>query len=246
MKTTRLIVATVATFVALHASCQRALAQSNTYSMNIVGYVNTPFVAGGNLFSNPLSAATNRLSSLFLWGAPAGTTVSLWDYLSESYTQTSTYNGSAWSVNLTLNPGTGALLTTPAAFTNTFVGNVVYTPGPPPNNDILPSTVFVEVAGMHLLASATPVSYPGSGYSAFDVIIGRAPRNGEQFIWLNEQTQTYHTTTYYTGTGWDNGEPVLGVGDAAFFNVLPVPEPTAISLMLVGALVLGAMRRRTR
>src|SRR5437879_6035335 len=42
-----------------------AVAQSNVFSLNIVGYVNTPLTTGFNLIANPLDKGTNDLNSLF-------------------------------------------------------------------------------------------------------------------------------------------------------------------------------------
>jgi len=237
MKAIRLI-AGVAVVATLFASQPKAAAQ---YSQNIVGYVNVPFRPGENLFCNPLSAATNTLSGIF-GAVPNGTSVSLWDYLSGGYAQTSTYNNGSWSVNLTLNPGTGALLTTFSLFTNTFVGNALINFGA--GNQPVPITSFGGQPGVHLLSSVSPIGFPSEGFTAFEVIIGRAPLNGEQFTWLDEFSQTYHTTTYHTGTGWDNGEPTMNVGDSAFFNIGPVPEPSTFALTFVGAATLVFLRRR--
>jgi hypothetical protein len=241
MGTLRALLALITVGVAF-ASTHLAQAQ-NTYSLNIVGYVNTIFRPGENLFGNPLDKGTNTLSSLF-FAPPSGTTVSLWDSGSMTYNQSSTYNAGSWSLDLTLFPGTGARLTTGNTFTNTFVGNVVATYGPPPANEILPATLFNGAPGLHLLSSVSPFGYPGT-YEAFDVIVGRAPITGDQFTWLDELTQTYHTTTYNATLGlWDNGQPVLGAGEAAFFNVMAVPEPSVTALLLVGAGILGLLRRK--
>ncbi len=50
---------------ALAAGAVSSMAQSNVYSLNIVGYVNVPLVTGFNLIANPLDNGTNDLASLF-------------------------------------------------------------------------------------------------------------------------------------------------------------------------------------
>src|SRR5215204_2096073 len=45
--------------------------QSNTYSVNIVGYVSIYFLPGDNLFGNPLDNTPNNLATLFP-SAPVG------------------------------------------------------------------------------------------------------------------------------------------------------------------------------
>jgi hypothetical protein len=103
-----------------------AVAQSNVYSLNIVGYVNTTIGAGANLIANPLDNGTNDLNSLFP-GAGFGDIVYFWN---GSAFQSSTYLGS-WSAippattDPVLAPGTGVFYIAGAPFTNTFVGNVL-------------------------------------------------------------------------------------------------------------------------
>jgi hypothetical protein len=77
----------------------------------------------------------------------------------------------------------------------------------------------------------------------FEAIIGRTPHNGEQVTTLNPLTQTYTTTTFLGGV-WNNGDPVLPIGQAAMFNIGPVPEPSALGLLLAGLGVTGIARRR--
>jgi hypothetical protein len=104
----------------LAAGIATTLAQSNVYSLNVVGYVNVPIRNGFTLLANPLNAATNDLNTLFP-NAGFGDTV----YLnSGGGFSSSTYFGS-WSPNLALPPGQGAFYSSGAAATNTFVGEVM-------------------------------------------------------------------------------------------------------------------------
>ena len=87
-----------------------------------------------------------------------------------------------------------------------------------------------------------------SGSDIFLNILGRLPNNGEQITTLDPATQTYQTATYSETVlpGWDLFI-TLGVGQAAFLNVGPVPEPSTISLALVGGVLLWRqIRRRSR
>lgn len=207
------------------------------------GYVNHLFLPGQNLFANPLSSGANSIGGL-IPTAPNGTTVSLWDALTSGYNLTSTYSGGAWSVNLTINPGTGALLTTTSPFTNTFVGDVVGLVLGPGDVPLPPAPLDLE-PGTYLLGSVPPIGLSDGTYPAFLYVLGRAPRHGEAFSWLDELTQTWHTTTYNSVTGqWDNGSPTLGVSEAAFFTVVAVPEPSAFALVTLGAAVLLRFARR--
>jgi hypothetical protein len=97
--------------------------------------------------------------------------------------------------------------------------------------------------GLHLLSCPVPLEI-----ATFQQVVGRDPLNGEWVETLNEATQTYAITTFHTGIGWDNGEPALGVGQAAFFNFGPVlvPEPSVLALASLGAVTLFRFGRNCR
>lgn len=257
MKKRQLLLASVAVLSLLAANTN-----AQVTSQNILGYVNFTFQPGDNWFGNPLDfhpdptsgyANDNALSNL-IPSAPVGTTVSLWNSTSDSFGPASTWNGSQWSTDLTLNPGTGALLDTPTLFTNTFVGQVLnldgsianlanlLTNGPPP---------FAGPNGAYLLSSMAPIALSGdvfsptnNEFSVFESIIGRAPQNGEQVTILDLLTQSTTTSTF-SGSAWDI-DPVLGIGEAALFNLGPVPEPSCVGLLLVGLGTLNFTRRRSQ
>jgi hypothetical protein len=105
---------------ALAAGALTTMAQSNVYSLNIVGYVNTPLAAGFNLISNPLDNGTNDLNSLF---PNANIPDTVYAYSGGTF-QISTFTGS-WSPDLTTVPGGGIFYSATSPYTNTFVGNVL-------------------------------------------------------------------------------------------------------------------------
>jgi hypothetical protein len=105
---------------AVAAGTVASMAQSNVYSLNIVGYVNTPLVSGFNLIANPLDNGTNSLSSLF---PAAGFGDTVFQFVNGAFVS-STYLG-AWAPDLVSPPGGGVFYQASAAFTNTFVGNVL-------------------------------------------------------------------------------------------------------------------------
>ena len=118
-----------------------AVAQSNVYSLNIVGYVNYTIGTGFNLIANPLDNGTNDLNSLFP-GAGFGDTI----YTYNGTFTPSTFLGS-WSPDPVILPGTGIFYSASAAFTNTYVGNV------------LTGTLNNPIpAGLSLKASQAPVA----------------------------------------------------------------------------------------
>jgi|WetSurMetagenome_2_1015567.scaffolds.fasta_scaffold222425_1 hypothetical protein len=228
-----------------------ATASAQVYSSNIVGYVNTVLQSGYNWIGNPLDNPPNQLSAL-VPTAPDGTTVSLWNSTLNLFTPTVTFNtGFGWSSDLTLNPGTGFQLDTTSPFTNTFVGNVLDFNGSGWGGGVMPSP-FAGPSGLYLLSSKAPVALSGdvfnpglSQFSVFLSIIGRNPLAGESVTTLDPLTQTYFTTTW-NGSAWDNGAPTLAVGQAAMFNIGPVPEPSTLGLLALGLGVLGVIRRRRR
>jgi len=206
-----------------------------------VGYVNHGFGSGPSLFSNPLLASPdNTLGSLFSPSVvPDGTTISLWNPATLSFDTSSTFNSGAWSVNFTLDPGTGARLTAPSPFTNTFVGTVLNHDGTISSGGFpfpLPP-VYSGPNGLFLLSDKTPM--PSTGNDIFLNILGRAPIVGEQVLTLTT------TSTYLGGGSWDVA-PTLSVSGAVFLNVGPVvvPEPATAALALLGVVLLGKFRRR--
>lgn len=102
------------------AACTLTATAQNVYSLNIVGYVNTPLSTGFNLIANPLDNGTNDLNSLF---ANAGFGDAVYQFSGGSFTS-STFFGS-WSPDLTTKPGQGIFYQAGGPFTNTFVGNVM-------------------------------------------------------------------------------------------------------------------------
>jgi hypothetical protein len=238
-------------------------AQAPEARASSIGFANTTFQPGANLFGNPLNASVNDLNTLFPT-APDGTVISLWDASSLQFSQSSVFAAGGWSMNLTLAPGTGAALTTPGLFTQTFVGEVLNASGGPLTGigsgiDIRPPAPFGGADGLYLFSSLLPVTYPftssadssppNTTFNAFDLIVGRAATAGESVTRLDRTTQTYFTTTF-DGVDWDNGAPGLAIGEAAFFNIGPVtvPEPSTLGLCMFGILGLLGVRfwRRKR
>jgi len=218
---------------------------TNVVSINVVGYINLTLYPGDNLIANQLNfysaGQTNRINDV-LRNVPVGTTFTTWDFATQSFVLLSSFNGTNWSINYQFDLSQGALVHCPALATNTFVGDVV------PYSNLTPEfggPVWQPnyADGIHLLSSPVPVAAQIS--TNFYYVTGRAPRQGESVTFLDPATQTYLISTYDSLNGWDNGDPILGVGRSAWFNLGPVsvPEPGTLSLLLLPALALA--RRKT-
>ena len=86
-----------------------AIASAQTYSSNVVGYVNVDLVPGWNMIANPLSAATNTLE---LITAPVGSVA--YKFVNGSYlgaTRLTDELGDYWDpMDISFNPGEGVFV----------------------------------------------------------------------------------------------------------------------------------------
>ena len=241
------------TLVTTFASLLLAITANAQGSLNIVGYYNLGIRPGNNLIANQLSNSNNTLNAIFSPTTPVGSTFTRWDPVAQQFAPVSTYlgAGSGWSINYSFNFGEGGVLTSPIMWTNTFVGEVTHA------YDVDTGVLNWHPNypdGLHLLSSPLPLT------AAIDInftnAIGRLPQNGEWVAILDPATQLYTFTTFHTGSGWDNGDPVLGIGQSAWFDLggaLPanlssipmVPEPGAVTLASAVIATL-LIRRRAR
>lgn len=102
-------------------------AQSNVYSVNVVGYVNVTVPANGyKLIANPLNATNNTIGSL-LPSVPANTLFYKYNGGYTSYQFDEFDLSWAPNANATLNPGEGGFIrnVTGTPMTLTFVGEVL-------------------------------------------------------------------------------------------------------------------------
>jgi len=204
------------------------------YSQNIVGYMTLSFYAGDNLFANQLDQSNNTLNTILQSGVPQGVTFTEWDFVAQQFLPVSTYNtSSGWSINYTLSFGQGGLLNAPSDFTNIFAG--IVWPGLNPLGPFVPP--LVTDSGLLLLSSYVPYTN-----STFYDVVGRDPQNGESVTMLDALSQTSTTTTFDNGA-WDNGDPSLDLGQSAFFNLEPTPEPEILTLFGAGIFTPLAFRR---
>src|SRR5579859_7839113 len=116
------------------AGALSSMAQSNVYSLNIVGYVNVTLTNGGSgftLFANQLdfdgTGTNNTLNNVLSTNMPNNTTVYKFNPSTGGYTASSYVTGIGWLPDgtATLNPGEGAFINVPTTATVTLVGNVL-------------------------------------------------------------------------------------------------------------------------
>jgi hypothetical protein len=225
------------TLITTFASLLLAITATAQGSLNIVGYYNLSIRPGNNLIANQLSNSNNTLNAIFNPTTPVGSTFTRWDPVAQQFAPVSTYTGpgSGWTINYSFNFGEGGLLTSPISWTNTFVGEVTHA------FDVDTGVLNWHPNypnGLHLLSSPIPLTAPID--INFTNAVGRLPQNGEWVAILDPLTQLYTFTTFHTGSGWDNGDPVLSFGQSAWFDLggglaanlssIPmVPEPGAVT-----------------
>jgi len=110
------------------------MAQSNVYSLNVVGYVNKSFLNQNFVLTcNPLDQPTNSLKALFP-APPDNTQIWTWNDAQQKFdaeisgiVPTYSVGSGTWIPEQTLAPGKGFFVVggdSSGSFTNTYVGNV--------------------------------------------------------------------------------------------------------------------------
>src|SRR5215472_12747397 len=97
---------------ALAAGVVSSMAQSNVYSLNVVGYVNVPMKGGinFNLLANPLLNANNDITNLYTTAASDGDQIFTWNAAIQDLGATVyTYSIAThtWDGNRLMKPGEG-------------------------------------------------------------------------------------------------------------------------------------------
>jgi hypothetical protein len=242
MRTKTLLIASAALAAGILTS------SAQTYSQNIVGYVNQLVIGGQyNMMVNPLSSgATNGANEVFNGNGavpfpgylPDGTQIFQWNgstYVISTYDTglgidaNNWYNGdeSAVAPTPSVKPGQGFFLAPPVTFTNTYVGTVVVNIGQSTNN-------VLTGGSYNMVGSLIPVAGVVSNAN-----INFYPPDGTQLFQWNGAT--FFISTYDTGLGidannWYNGDesataptPVIGVGEG-YFIAPPSPYTWTESL----------------
>jgi len=189
---------------ALAAGVATSMAQSNVYSLNVVGYVNVTTTGGGNfnLIANPLNNTNNSITNLFSV-AQDGDQIYRWNKGVQDLDGTIyTYSTflAKWDGNFTLLPGESVFyLNAGGNRTNTFVGEVIQGPY---TNSTLGGTTILGGGNFNMVASSAPI-----GGSFTNSTVGLPPSDGDQvYTWnVGAQDLDGNIATYSSFLAkWDN------------------------------------------
>ena len=186
-----------------------SMAQTNVYSVNVVGYVNVTVTNGQfAMIANPLQSTNNTLGAL-VQNVPDGTQAFRWNgttYDLSTYEEAAPGSGSWSNPNLSLAPGEGMFLKNNASsnIVVTFVGEVLQgnlsTPLP---------------AGYEIRSSKVPQT----GRVTTDLLL--PAQDGDQLFKWNGSGGTFDIYTFEdpgAGGSWSGpgGEPMINVGESFF------------------------------
>jgi hypothetical protein len=182
-----------------------ATSMAQVYSVNAVGYVNTPLVPGFNLISNPLdnksSANGNSIANLFGTQLPEDSIV--YKFTNGSFVGgIFTYSFGSWPAGAStalIPPGEGVFVRVGAAATVTFVGDV---PQGTLSNPI--------PAGFSIRASQVP-------QAGTVTVLGFPATEGDSIYQYDETRAVKYAVSQYEFGQWST-VPTLKVGEAFFLR----------------------------
>jgi hypothetical protein len=197
----------------LAAGALTSMAQSNVYSLNVVGYYNLSLTNGFNLVANQLdkdgTGTNNTVYTVIGTNVPNLTRIYAFDPVAGSFSfatftaGTLTWIGAVSAVNAALSPGQGVWVQIPASAspqTVTVVGEVKQ------------GTLTTPVGSYYqILASQVPQ------VGGIQTALGYTPANLDRvYRWL-PGIQNYDAARTYlsaSGTWSGGGEPSVGVGES--------------------------------
>jgi len=190
MRTKTLLAAAI-----LAAGIATSMAQSNVYSLNVVGYVNKAYGPGYHIIANPLQATNNSIANIL----PSPPLFSVcYKFVGGAFVPNN-YLGAWTDTGMQLNPGEGAFLYIPSGtYSNTYVGEVLQGSL---TNDL--------AAGYNLVGTKVPqaggiTSVHNLQPALFDVT----------YLW-NDPGQSYDPYNYLGA--WAPSEPSAVVAEGFFY-----------------------------
>jgi hypothetical protein len=195
---TKTILLSAAAVVAGFLSVQ---AQSNVYSVNIVGYVNTPLATNAlELVQNPLSDGTNTLNST-MFNLGVGSVAYVWN--GSGYTASSRVKA-GWNPDLSVPTGVGMFVKRQGAVgTNTYVGQVVANVGSSVTNNLAAGVTT-------LVGSLIPWA---DSLNGTNLGLAGAPNGSSLYKWNG----TGYTASSKAKAGW-NPNLTINVGESFFIT----------------------------
>jgi hypothetical protein len=186
-----------------------AMAQSNVYSLNVVGYVNKSLPAGLTLVATPLNTTNNTVGGLF-GGAGGvlteGTQVYLWNGTGYAIGTRDDLGAAGWSPdgfeNQDLSPGKGYFVKNNGATAQsvTFVGEVL--------QGNLTNAVGT---GYQLLASKVPQA------GQVDTVLGFPVADGDQvYQWKGTAYAIFTADSLNDPAPWGPTVPTIDVAEGFF------------------------------
>jgi hypothetical protein len=202
------------------AGVASSMAQSNVYSLNVVGYVNLNLTNGLNLVSNPLdfdgTGTNNTIIGVFSNTLPSGSIV--FKFVAGNF-NSYLYGRGGWAGNTTgvsLNPGEACFVEVSAPTTVTTVGQVLQG-----------TTTNVLSGALSLVSSISPLS--GQVDSTGNGGLNYTPTSNDIIFLWDPVGQAYVTYLHGRG-GWSPSDPVLAVGQGFFLNT---PNATWVNTFTV-------------
>jgi hypothetical protein len=210
---------TKALFCAAALAATSLAASAQTYSLNVVGYVNIALTNGYNMIANQLdldgTLTNNTIWTIFGTNMPVGTSISGWDPAAATFRTTTFLANGKWSgtsvitnlVNSQLMPGKGVFVHMTNIQTLTLVGQVIQG-----------TNSYSLVNGYQQMSSFAPISATISN-------LGYLASTGDSYItWnpsLNSGNGAYQTKTLLVNGNWSgspSGQPTPAVGQAFFLR----------------------------
>jgi hypothetical protein len=213
MRTKKLIL----TAALVAAGALSSMAQSNVYSLNVVGYVNLTLTNGFQMVANQLdfdgTGVNNTLGTVFGTNLPNQTRLYIYNATTASFSTATylagsgTWLGDSTGANAALQPGGGVFLSLPAAAAVTTVTTV--------GTVLQGSLATPYAAGFNIISSKVPVA-GGAGSLGLTNNIS----NQDSVYQFVASAQTYGAKhTYLAGSGsWLGGEPQISVGESFWYS----------------------------